>query len=192
VGRQKDLLANSELGRVDAGVNTLNVANSSADLVSEVEEGVAALDVVSLNKTLRASADGDVDELAGEDEVDVGDLLVDGDEGGEGDVVVCGDEGEGVAALDDVRGVDGDGAGGGGLGRGLGDAGGVVGGGALGRDHEDLAGDDEVGVGDVVVAGDVADAGLVLLGDGAEGVAGDDGVVGRGGGAAGECACWRL
>jgi hypothetical protein len=192
VPRQKDLLANSKLSGVDGGVNAFDVANSGARLASQIEESVAALDVVSLDQALRASADGDVDELAGEDEVDVGDLLVDGDEGGEGDVVVCGDEGEGVAALDDVRGVDGDGAGGGGLGRGRGDAGGVVRGSALGRDDEDLAGDDQVGVGDVVVAGDVADAGLVLLGDGAEGVAGDDGVVGRGGGAAGECACWGL
>lgn len=190
MGRQKDLLANSELGRVDARVNTLNVADSSADLVSEVEEGVAALDVVSLDQALRASADGDVDELAGEDEVDVGDLLVGGDEGGEGDVVVCGNEGQRVAALDDVRGVDGDSAGGGGLGGGRGDAGLVVRGGAGGGDDEDLAGHDEVGVGDVVVVGDVADAGLVLLGNGGEGVAGDDGVVGSAGGAAGELACW--
>ena len=190
MGRQKDLLANSELGRVDAGVNTLDVADGGADLVSEVEEGVTALDVVSLNKTLRASADRDVDELAGEDEVDVGDLLVDGDEGGEGDGVVCGDEGQGVAALDDVRGVDGDGAGGGRLGGGRGDAGLVVRGGAGGGDDEDLAGHDEVGVGDVVVAGDVANSRLVLVGDGGEGVAGDDGVVGSAGGAAGELACW--
>jgi hypothetical protein len=190
VPRQKDLLANSKLSGVDGGVNAFDVANSGARLASQIEESVAALDVVSLDQALRASADGDVDELAGEDEVDVGDLLVDGDEGGEGDVVVCGDEGEGVAALDDVRGVDGHGAGGGGLGRGRGDAGGVVRGGALGRDHEDLAGDDEVGVGDVVVAGDVADAGLVLVGQGAEGVAGHDGDVGSTGGAAREFACW--
>jgi hypothetical protein len=53
-----------------------------------------------------------------------------------------------------------------------------------------LAGHDEVGVGDVVVAGDVANSRLVLVGDGGEGVAGDDGVVGSAGGAAGELACW--
>jgi hypothetical protein len=190
VPRQKDLLVNSKLGRVDGGVDALDVADSGAGLASKIEESVAALDVVSLDEALRTGADGDVDELAGEDEVDVLDLLVDGDEGGEGDVVVCGDEGQGVAALDDVGRVDGDGAGGGGLRSGLGDAGGVVRGGALGRDHEDLAGLDEVGVGDVVVAGDVADAGLVLLGQGGEGVAGHDGVVDGGGSAAREFACW--
>ena len=187
--RQKNLLANSKLSRVDGRVNTLDVANSSAGLASQIEESVAALDVVSLDQALRTSADGDVDEFAREDEVDVLDLLVGADEGVEGDVVVGGDVGEGVAALDDVTAVNSYGAGGGGKRLGVGDAGGVVRGGALGWDGEDLARLDEVGVGDVVVAGDVADAGVVLGGEGAEGVTGDDGVVDAGGGTAGECAC---
>ena len=187
--RQKNLLANSKLSRVDGRVNTLDVANSSAGLASQIEESVAALDVVSLDQALRTSADGDVDEFAREDEVDVLDLLVGADEGVEGDVVVGGDVGEGIAALDDVAAVDSYGAGGGGKWLGVGDAGGVVRGGALGWDREDLARLDEVGVGDVVVAGDVADAGVVLGGEGAEGVTGDDGVVDAGGGTAGECAC---
>jgi hypothetical protein len=53
-----------------------------------------------------------------------------------------------------------------------------------------LTGDHQVGVFDVVEAGNVADARLVLLGQGAEGVARNDGVVDGGGGTAGECACW--
>lgn len=47
----------------------------------------------------------------------------------------------------------------------------------MGRDLEDLAEVDDVGVGEVVELGDVADAGAQLLGDDGEGVTGDDGVV---------------
>jgi len=189
--RQKDLLADLELSRVNLGVNTLDVTDGGADLLSQIEVKVTALDVVSLHETLRASANGNVDELVREDKVDVLDLRVGGHEGVEGDVVVCGDVGQGVAALDDVAGAGGDGAGGSGHGRGLGEAGGVVGGGALSRDLEDLAGLDQVGVCDIVEAGNVADARGVLLGEGAEGFARHDSVVDRGGGAARECACWR-
>lgn len=190
VGRQKDLLTDGKLSRVDSRVNALDVADSGTGLAGQIEESVAALDVVSLDKALGSSADRDVDEFARVDQVDVLDLLVGGDEGVKGDVVVCGDQAQGVAALDDVAGVDGDGAGGGGRWGGLGEARGVVGGGALGRDLDDLTGDHQVGVFDVVEAGNVADARLVLLGQGAEGVARNDGVVDGGGGTAGECACW--
>ena len=189
--RQKDLLTNSKLSRVDGGVNALDVADSGARLASQIEESVAALDVVSLDQALRTSADGNVDEFAREDQVDVLDLLVGGDKGVEGDIVVGGDVGQSVTALHDVATADRDRAGGGGQGRGIGDAGGVVRGGALGRDLEDLARLDEVGVGDVVEAGDVADTGVVLFGEGAEGVAGHDGVAHGGVGTAREWACWR-
>ena len=188
---QKDLLANRKLSRVDLGVYALDVANSGAGLLSQIEVKVAALDVVSLDKALRSSANRDVDELVREDEVDVLDLLVGADEGVEGDVVLGGDVGKGVAALDDVAGAGGDGAGGGGHGSGLGKAGSVVGGGALAGDFEDLAGLDQVGVLDVVEAGDVADARGVLLGEGAEGFARYDGVVDRRSGTAREIACCR-
>lgn len=49
---------------------------------------------------------------------------------------------------------------------------------------QNLTRHNQVRVLDVVDLGDVADAGVVLLGDGRESVAGDDGVVGRRGRAA--------
>ena len=182
----EDGLADSDLGRVDVKVDALDVADRGVVLLGQVEEEVAALDGVGLDKALGAGADGDVNELVGEDEVDVLDLLVGSDEAGERDLVVGGDVGEGVAAPDDVGGAGGGGTGGVGGGSRRRKAGGVVGSGASGGDTELLAGSDQVGVGDVVEAGDVADARVVECGEAAEGLTGHDGVADGGVGATGE------
>lgn len=173
---EEDVLADGELGRVNVKVNALDVADGGALRGGKVEEEVAALDGVGLDSALGAGADGDVDELVGEDEVDVGDLLVGGDEAGEGDLVVGGDVGEGVAALDDVGGAGSGGAGSVGGGSGGGQAGGVVGGGAELGDVEHLASIDQVGVGEAVELGDVANARVVERRERAESLAGHDGV----------------
>ena len=186
VAGNKDSLADSDLGGVDVKVDALDVTDGGLVLGSQVEEEVTALDGVGLDEALGAGADGNVDDLVGEDEVDVGDLLVGGDEAGKGDLVVGGNVGEGVTAADDVGGAGGNGAGGvdgGSRGR---KAGGVVGSGAAGGDAELLAGSDQVGVGDVVEAGDVADARVVECGEAAESLTGHDGVGDSGVGAAGE------
>lgn len=186
VAGNEDSLADSDLGGVDVKVDALDVADGGLVLGSQVEEEVTALDGVGLDKALGAGADGDVDDLVGEDEVDVGDLLVGGDEAGKGDLVVGGDVGESVTAADDVGGAGGNGAGGVDGGRRGRKAGGVVGSGAAGGDAELLAGSDQVGVCDVVEAGDVADARVVLGGEAAEGVTGHDGVGDGGVGTAGK------
>ena len=173
---KEDGLADGELGGVNVKVNAQDVAEGGVVLGGQVVEDVAALDSVGADSALRARADGDVDELVGVDEVDVGDLLVGGDEAGEGDLVVGGDVGEGVTALDDVGGAGGGGASSSGRGSGSREAGGVVGSGASRRDTELLAKSDQVGVGDVVEAGDVADARVVAGGEAAEGVTRHDGV----------------
>ena len=181
---KEDGLVDGELGRVDVKVDALDVADGGSVAGGEVEEEVTALDGVGADGALGAGADGDVDELVGEDEVDVVDLLVGGDEAGEGDLVVGGDVGESVAALDDVGGAGGGGAGsvgGGSRGR---EAGGVVGSGTAGGDTKLLAGGDQVGVSDVVEAGDVADARVVEGGEAAESLTGHDGVGDGGVGAA--------
>lgn len=190
MGGQKDGLADSKLSRIDVGIDALDVADSSAVLRGQVEEEIAALDVVGLDQALRSWADWNVDQLAGEDEVDVLDLLVDIDEGVEGDVVVAGDVGESVTALDDVGRADGESAGSGGCWSGLGEAGGVVRGGAAGWDLQGLAWNDEVRVGDVVETGDVADAGVELGGEATESVACHSAVLNRGIGAAGQSDSW--
>jgi hypothetical protein len=176
VAGNEDGLADSDLGRVDVKVDALDIADRGLVLGSQVEEEVATLDGVGLDEALGAGADGDVDELVGEDEVDVLDLLVGGDEAGEGDLVVGGDVGEGVAAADDVGRAGSDSAGGVDSGSRRRKAGGVVGSGAAGGNAELLAGSDQVGVGDVVEAGDVADARVVESGEAAEGLTGHDGV----------------
>lgn len=186
MGGQKNGLADGKLSRVDVGIDALNVTHSSAVLRSQVEENITALDVVGLDQALRARTNGDVDQLVGEDEIDVLDLLVGVDESVESDVVVASDIRESVAALDDVGRADGESAGSGGCWGGLGEAGGVVRGGAAGWDLQRLAGDDEVGVGDVVETGDVADAGVEFGGEASESVPCHSAVFNRGVGAAGE------
>lgn len=186
MGGQKDGLADSELSRIDVGIDALNVTHSSAVLRSQIEENIAALDGVGLNQALRTRTNGNVDQLAGEDEIDVLDLLVGVDEGVESDVVVAGDVGQSVAALDDVGRTDGKSAGSGGCWGGLREAGGAVGSGAAGWDLQRLAGDDEIGVGDVVETGDVADAGVELGGEASESVTCHSGVINRRVGTAGE------
>lgn len=187
---KEDGLVDGELGRVDVKVNALDVADSGAVAGGEVEEEVAALDGVGADGALRTGADGDVDELVGEDEVDVGDLLVGGDEAGEGDLVVGGDVGEGVAALDDVGGAGGGGTGSVDGGSRRRKAGGVVGSGAAGGNAEFLAGGHQVGVGDAVEAGDVADSRVVEGGEAAESVTGHDGVGDGGVGTARKSGGW--
>lgn len=187
VAGDKNSLANGDLGRVDVKVDALDVADRGVVLLSQVEEEITALDGVGLDEALRAGADGDVDELIGENEVDVLDLLVGSDEAGEGDLVVGGDVGESVTAADNVGGAGSGGTGGVGCGSRRRKAGGVVGSGASGGDAELLAGSDQVGVGDVVVAGDVADARVVEGGEAAEGLTGHDGVGNGGVGAARKC-----
>ena len=173
---KEDGLVDSELSRIDVKVNSLDVADGGAVAGGEVEEEVAALDGVGADGALGAGADRNVDELVGEDEVDVGNLLIGGDETGERDLVVDGDVGEGVAALYDVGGAGGGGASSVGCGSRGRKAGGVVGSSAAGRDAELLAGSDQVGVDDVVVAGDVADAGVVESGEAAESLTSHNGV----------------
>ena len=173
---KEDGLVDSELSRVDIKVNALDVADGGAVAGGEVEEEVTALDGVCADGALGAGADRNVNELVGEDKVDVGDLLVGGDEAGEGDLVVGGDVGEGVAALDDVGGAGGGSTGSVGGGSRRRKAGGVVGSGAAGGNAEFLAGGDQVGVGDVVEAGDVADSRVVEGGEAAESLTGHDGV----------------
>lgn len=183
----KNSLADGDLGRINVKVDALDVADGGVVLLGQVEEEVAALDGVGLDETLGAGADGDVDELVGEDEVDVLDLLVGSDEAGEGNLVVGGDVGESVTATDDVGGAGGGGTGGVGCGSRRRKAGGVVGSGASGGDAELLAGSDQVGVGDAVEAGNVADARVVEGGEAAEGLTGHDGVGDGGVGTAREC-----
>lgn len=183
----EDGLANGNLGRVDIKVDALDVADRGVVLLSQVEEKVTTLDGVGLDEALGAGADGDVDKLVGEDKVDVLDLLVGSDEAGEGDLVVGGDVGESVTATDDVGGAGSGGTGGVGCGSRRRKAGGVIGSSASGGDAELLAGSDQVGVGNVVEAGDVADARVVEGGEATEGLAGHDGVGDGGIGTAREC-----
>lgn len=189
---QDDLLARLERRWVDANVQRHDLSNSGVVGVGQVVEEITRNDVVSThNLALRRRAHGDIDDLADVDKIDIGDLGVGVDEGCEGDVEVGGNGGQSIARPNVVGGSEPLDAGLCGIG-GLLEARVVVGGGAVGWDDEVLAGDDEVGVGDIVGGGDVADAGAVALGDGREGVAGDDRVVGGAGRAADGLAWGRL
>lgn len=72
-----DLLANGQLGRVNTIVESQDLTNSSVESLREIEECVAGLDNLRANAlTERIGADGNGNNLAGEDEVDVLDLRV--------------------------------------------------------------------------------------------------------------------
>lgn len=124
--------------------------------------------------------DGDVDDIADLEQERVH-ALVGSEEGVDVEAEALGDEEEGVAGDD---GVGGRAALDAGIAALLGQARGVVRGADVGRDLEDLAEREEVGVGDAARVGDVADAGAESLRDDGQGVARDDGVVNdRAGGA---------
>lgn len=184
VVREDDDITRMNVGDVDVDVERLELADGHVVLLGEVVENVAGLNDIGANAVAHGvGAERRVDDLAGEDQVVVGDLWIAGLEGCQGDVERGGDGGEGVAGLDGVGRSHTQHAGvrnhWGGL-----DARGVVRGDAVGGNAEDLVRLDVVWVIDAVDLGDVADARVVLLGDGAEGITGLDGVVCEGGRAA--------
>lgn len=178
--REDNNLANLQLGRVNTVVQALNLANGSSESLSQVEESVTGLDGTGADTLAEGvGADGNEDDLSDVDDINVLDLRVLGDERVEGDVEGGGDGGQGVAGADVVGGSDTRNAGLGGLWDRSNVARGVVGGDAVGWDGQDLARLDQVDVLDVVGGGDVADAGVELLGNAGEGVTGRDSVVGE-------------
>lgn len=180
---QVDDLADLELLRNLAGVGSLNLAGGDAVLLGNGAEGVTRGNGVLAVGARAALADGNDGLVAGEDGVEVGEpALVGVLEGGELEVKVVCDESEGVIGEDLVGGrVDGqtlDAV----LGASCLDSVGnaavrVDGSSAVGWDSDDLAGEDEIGVGDVVDCGDVASTGTELVGNGRQGVTSDDSVV---------------
>ena len=64
---KEDGLVDGELGRIDVKVDALDVADGGSVAGGEVEEEVTALDGVGADGALGAGADGNVDELVGED-----------------------------------------------------------------------------------------------------------------------------
>lgn len=162
--RAVDDLADLEFLGDLAGVGSLNLANSDASGVGNLAEGITRLDGVVLVGARAARADGNVGLVAGEDLVEAGKpALVGILEGLEGNVEVVGDKGEGVPGEDLVLGwADGETPNTGAvavlrdlLRKTAGLVGGLC---AVAWDDEELIGVDEVGVGDVVVLGNVARA----------------------------------
>jgi hypothetical protein len=188
--REDNLLADSQLSRVNAIVKRHDLANSSSESLSQVEESVARLDRPCANALAEGvGADRDVDDLTREDKINVFDLRVRGDDSVESNVERLANSPKTIALTDIIGGSDTGHAGLGGF-CGWGDAAGlVVGCGAVLWDDEFLARLDEVDVLDVVGCGDVADTGAVELGDGGESVAVSDGVV-DGAGRAADISAW--
>lgn len=166
-----------------AGVGSLDLTDGDAALLSNSAEGVTRDDGVVAVGARAALADGDDGRVAGEDGIEAGEpALVGVLEGVELEVEVVGDESESVLGDDLVDGrVDGQTLDAVLSASGLdsvGKAAGLVdGSSAVGWDSDDLAGVDEVGVGNVVDCDDVAGTGTELVGNGCQGITGNDGVV---------------
>lgn len=80
-------LADSQLCRNNSIVESQDLASSGSIFLSQVEESVARLDCPGANALAdRLGADGNVDDLAGDDLVDVLDLAVGSNDCVKGDV----------------------------------------------------------------------------------------------------------
>lgn len=178
-----DDLADLELLRDLARVGSLNLTDADASFLGNGAEGVARDDGVLVVGARAALADGNDGGVTGEDGVKASKpALVGVLKGVELEVKVVGDESESVLGNDLVdRRVDGqtlDAVLSASWLESVGKAACLVdGSSAVGWDSDFLAGEDLVGVADVVDCDDVAGTGTELVGNGCEGVTRDDSVV---------------
>lgn len=180
---QNDLLSDGQVVRIKRKIAGQNLTGGGTAGLGKIVKGITGLDDVGRSRALCVCADRNVQKLVDLNDVVVSDLSVGGFKTVKGDVEVLGDGGEGVVFADKISVGS---AGGTGVGGGDSGAGSIVRSADAGGNGEDFTRIDEVGVGQVVGFGNVAEAESVLVGNLGESVVGNDSVgLGRG-----SCAGW--
>lgn len=172
-------MSDGQVVRIKCEIACQNLTGGGTAGLGEIVKGVTGLDDVGRGRALCVCAYRNVEKLIDLDDVEVSDARVGGLKTVKGDVEVLGDGSEGVVLADKI-GVGP--AGGTGVGGGDSGAGSVVGSADAGGNGKDFTRIDEVGIGQVVGFGNVAEAESVFVGNLGESVVGNDGVgLGRGG-----------